>query len=367
MAPPDMCRHLSESRKRRRPIIIHYNQDCIWTDQSVAGNLLKKEALAVSYRTLGDVIEPAPRTIGPHQDRVSIQRGHRRLLQCILAQSLLYLYGSPWLPDVWDLAAISFIIQKSKYNIKKAYAACHIYQPASTSLECSQDSSNEVDSADFMVSFGLLILQIEHQQKLELSEEERDDEDGYGMEFALDRYIGELAGDTDAPLQRVLRACLNFTQCVDQIPQLIDKDLKFRVAIFRNILAPLKNWLATTFPALAAQIPPTAISENSSEPKAKRIGDGLAHPVFSERQRPVSALQANINDSGRSRHTMVEGSTPVVHQSTTVDRISIKTGPTRYKPSLTGIDEGSSTDESSPEIMSGALLGTFDTSLSHSR
>jgi hypothetical protein len=88
-----------------------------------------------------------------------------------------------------------------------------------------EESSIESDRGTFIVKFGLLLLQIECRQKLQLSKDEKLDE--LGPEMALEHYFEELNGDIEGTFHHVMRACLDFNQCVEQIchPSVTD-DLK---------------------------------------------------------------------------------------------------------------------------------------------
>jgi hypothetical protein len=222
----------------------------MWKGRTVSGRRREKQDLAWSYKTLGDLIQAGdgPRCGGKLQER------DRRRLQCLLSQSIFYLYQSPWLPKPWDLDDIIFAQEQSSYNIKRPYTPCPLRQSPSAAQDPLEESLIESEVPLFMAKFGLLLLQIELGEELQLSKKEKLDE--FGAETALDRHLDTRSGDIKDPVKRVLYACLDFTEHVEQTdnPSLTD-DLKSRLVILNEILTPLKEVLELSYADVAKDIP----------------------------------------------------------------------------------------------------------------
>lgn len=166
---------------------------------------------------------------------------------------MLYLYRSSWFEGIWDIERIKFSAAQPQFG--KPYAFSSLVSGPTTRDDPENASIGDWDPGIFMANFGLLLLQIDCQQLLELSEEERLDE--FGIEIALDRYLKELKGDIDDPIAKVLLVCLDFNAFVEQVehPSITDEDMKQRLIILNKIFAPLKEILALSFPEIAADMP----------------------------------------------------------------------------------------------------------------
>ena len=242
---------------------ILFNGDAAWTGP-IVGSQLKKEDLELSHKTLNDLFHESEASIPNLGSRKPLKPRDKRRLQCLLAQSLLFLFQSRWVQGVWDLRNITFTLKKCGYDITRPYVSCSLGKILAQKQQVSKDQMSESDIGCFMIHFGLLLLQIECGRELELSEEEKAED--LGHELALDRYLEELKGDFENRFQQVMQACLDFEQCIEQIcdPRLTD-ELKLRLAISQHILKPLEEALAFSYPDVAAEI-----STSSAQPERKK-------------------------------------------------------------------------------------------------
>jgi serine/threonine protein kinase len=229
------------------PVKVFYNEEKLWPLRNAGQARLDREDILTSFATLAESVQSRSET-----GQKGFRRGERRGLQCLLALSLLYLYRNAWLGDIWDLDGIKFPSLKSRSQFEIPHAFSRL---SSANQDAGDLDTEDFDSSVFMARFGLLLLEIECQQQLELSAEEKAEE--YGVEIALDRYIKEYQEDIEKPLLEVLRVCLDFNGFVDQLedPSIPEDDLKHRLVIFQHILKPIKEILTLGFPEIAARIP----------------------------------------------------------------------------------------------------------------
>jgi hypothetical protein len=261
----------------------------MWKGRTVSGRRREKQDLAWSYKTLGDLIQADYRSSDGPRCGGKLQERDRRRLQCLLSQSIFYLYQSPWLPKPWDLDDIIFTQEQSSYNIKRPYAPCPLRQSPSAAQDPLEESLIESEVPLFMAKFGLLLLQIELGEELQLSEKEKLDE--FGAETALDRHLDTRSGDIKDPVKRILYACLDFTEHVEQTdnPSLTD-DLKSRLVILSEILTPLKEVLELSYADVAKDIP------------------NIVHSAPTQRD---PEQQRSFHASSRSKHIERSGTPPV--------------------------------------------------------
>lgn len=262
----DICQHLEESILHQVPIHIHYDGQNIQKGRIVPirRQRRRKHNLALSFKTLRDFFHQGPDENTDLRRRCRLQEQDRWRLECLLAQSLLYLFQSPWLPKAWDLCAIKFAQDDSSCNTAKPYASCTLRQSFFQEQEAKNDSPNYLEASDRMVEFGFLLLQIELGGELKLTEKERDDE--YGIDAAIERHIDEREGDIKDPLKRVLKACLEFDDHVYETDSTIaDDDLKSRLVILKHILSPLKELLEMNYATVAKDIPDLILSPSTEQ------------------------------------------------------------------------------------------------------
>ena len=179
-------------------------------------------------------------------------------LEYLLAQSLPYLFQSPWLPKLLDLHVITLIREQSNRNPAKPYAKPYVYSTLTRlnpeDLEIKAESYNDDEIYEFMLTFGFLLLQIELGRELDLNEEERSDEK-HSVEIAFSRHIEEQEGNIKDPLKQIFNACLDFSAYIDKIDYRIkDPSIKSYIVIIKHILSPLKELLEVNYPSVAKDL-----------------------------------------------------------------------------------------------------------------
>lgn len=252
----DICQHIEEFTQQQIPIRIHYDEQNIWKDRIIPERRQRrrKHDPQLSYRTLHDLFQQNMDENNDIRRTSRLQEQDRWRLECLLAQSLFYLFQSPWLPKAWDLCRIKFTQDSSSCNTAKPYTSCTLKPSSFQEREVRNNSPNYLEASDCMVKFGFLLLQLELGRELKLTEKERDDE--YGIDTAIERYIDERSGDIKDPLKRVLKACLDFDRYVNEIGSTVaEDDLKPRLIILKHILFPLKELLELNYATVAKDIP----------------------------------------------------------------------------------------------------------------
>lgn len=363
--PLNVCKYLRDSIKRQKPISIYCSQGSIWKGYAPVGERLKGRALESSYKTLGDLFQGNHPSTSESQRRKYLELSNRRRLQCLLAQSLLHLYQSPWLPDVWDLDSVIFAHEQSSFSIKEPHSPCDLCLPSSSEQDNPKDPHIEPDMRTFMIKFGFLLLQIERQQRLELSEEEKLED--FGHDIALHRYLKELSGSVEEPFQKVLRSCLDFDECVDQIKLSISDDLKCRLAIFKLILAPLMEILAFSFPNVAAEISPMQAQEAPRNATVESVGHGLVDPTGRNQSTQDSQLQSTqgkLKQSSGGRGQVLATNT---HRTAAIKSRESDSVDSWHEPECREEDDVSSDAESPLSGEAGNLFAVFDAYTSGSK
>jgi len=183
---------------------------------------------------------------------------HRRRLQCLLAQSLMYLYYSPWLTNIGDMNNLSVPSPGIQGNLEKPYTLCTVKPTRKGRADMNLEADETSELRTFMAKFGLTLLRIQFQKNLELTDEEESLED-MGYEVALRRYIKQLNVELDSPfsIQEAVHACCDFPRIIEETcsPLLSDDKIKCRLAIFKKILDPLATDLLDNYNSIGLGSP----------------------------------------------------------------------------------------------------------------
>ncbi|RMJ15230.1 hypothetical protein CDV36_005140 [Fusarium kuroshium] len=198
----------------------------------------------------------------PQQDSSDGQLDYRSALtknvatvQYLLSESVLHLYNSPWLLDIWQPDHIEFPKDGTLLDFRRPY------YPSSLRVEPSQESVLEqVEALDpydhaetFMAKFGLLVLQLQLQQAFPLETEDQSD-DIWPL-IALGRYYNDFKESIE-PIKEVVDACLDFRRHLfeDLDAQEESDAFKFRIVFYKRIMMPLRVILQLNFPDVAREI-----------------------------------------------------------------------------------------------------------------
>lgn len=228
---------------------LHFNESEIWRAQSNTGPVITEQEFRDS-KSLETILS---RRTG---------RAIRKLLQCALAQSLYYLCNSPWLTECWDIEDLTFGRSENRIHadiVAELYASTPLFE------HLTEMPSNSPPTAQFMIRFGILLLQIECKEILDADEaflepldRIRHDEtlDDYDLE---DEFVGiieheALRDDIDDQFRDVLKACYQYSVPEGDVETTSIGDSP-RHYIYERIVIPLKQALFEKFASYALKIP----------------------------------------------------------------------------------------------------------------
>jgi hypothetical protein len=182
-----------------------------------------------------------------------------RILETVLACSLLHLYDSPWLQQSWNTDNISIFSRqdaRSQLDMWRPHVFCVIGQPPTGNMAEYED----------IVAFGILMMEIEAKQKAEPTDLDIDwRTHEVSSELILDRILLEWRGDVDAGYRKVGQDCLNFRNLVKQFDDLNLAGESGRIAaIYNHIVSPLFKLLRKRFPAASRYFTRLPCSETYS-------------------------------------------------------------------------------------------------------
>ena len=283
-----LCQYLHKARARRLPAMLAYFNETL-SEDSIEVNRLPREDLLWSFVDLATVLDETARETITNQ-QISVAEKLR--LQCLLTQSLLFLHPSSWMPETLRLSNIHFIASRPACILKDPYIYCVLQDVHDDYVKLDTDAV-----ADFMIHFGLLLMQIEVGRPLSLLPEEMTDQ--YGYELALDRYIELFSKDFNIHIQQVLLDCLWFKKrCLGQVPHSkMPLDLKIRFAVSQYILKPLMSSLEFNYPNVAREILPYAIEQHQRPRKVKAKPTSLVYKRKTDNdcERPSRPRTSKVN------------------------------------------------------------------------
>ncbi|KAI0098771.1 hypothetical protein GGR51DRAFT_423139 [Nemania sp. FL0031] len=184
-----------------------------------------------------------------------MSRQEKGVVQLLLACSLLCLYKSNWVQMGFDTNAISVPVGKTGSDGLARWRP-HI----SCSLE-TVDRRGNMDDA--VLSFGMLLMEMEAGKAAEPTEEDRDwSRERFSQDSTLKRILKEWRGDVQDGYRAVATRCLKFSEKADghHDPGLKAESQRIG-AIYSYILAPLCYVVGQNFkdtPKLFNTIPNTA-------------------------------------------------------------------------------------------------------------
>lgn len=175
-----------------------------------------------------------------------------------------------------------------------------IYNPY---VQCSFDAvSSDVSPANgqqpylLVFAFGLILLELELGQKIDITTEDEDeaDEDYPAIYMALSRMFNTWKDDLDDPyIREVINACLDFDNKVESIKHpAFSEALRPRAALLRYIVQPLANRLRAAHPDIAFDVsdgpqqPVRARFQYSSNPQPEQSNPGAPSQIFPSMQYP---------------------------------------------------------------------------------
>ncbi|KJX93960.1 hypothetical protein TI39_contig4230g00001 [Zymoseptoria brevis] len=188
------------------------------------------------------------------EDIWHLDRAHRyrKALQCILAQWLNCLYGTPWLPESYDLNSVCIDGNLAKDGYRTPYVKCRSWQPS----ECLQDG---IPDAAFMIRFGSLMLRIEYPGVIQpLIIEGEDPSEAEELDERLQDLLEDerICENLEVRMRSVLGVCQNWDPA--SLPE--------RRVILEKIVAPLLEELRFRFELDVSDVPDrTAVAQAGSQ------------------------------------------------------------------------------------------------------
>jgi hypothetical protein len=221
-----------------RHTCITFDQEGIWDDDIQNGEA-KSPAPTERDPTLHELIL---RTRHNHNlEILELTAQEKRIIELLVANSLFNLDTSHWIRTGLDIDKISVRVVKTASDLLarwKPHIAC--------SLPTSDDEDDENAA---VLSFGLLLMEMEADRAAEVKEEDKDwDNGGVSRDSILKRILGEWADNVEDDYKDIATACLLFRQLSEKFydPQL-RQDTKRTGAIYKYILAPLFRVVAGKF------------------------------------------------------------------------------------------------------------------------
>jgi nucleoside phosphorylase len=226
------------SSNRFRQVHFVCNSAGIWKDSERVISVFREEAAVSMLQLLDERAIPGETPI--------LTKKQKKLVAVNLAKSLFSLLGSQWLQQFWDAERIFFL------PTTNAIEAADLEFPQ---ISCTLSSGNGNDSHvstiggfyPFVLSFGLLLLELELDQKVQITanDEYEADEVCPASFIALLRTFTLRKDDIDDPyLLQIINSCFDFASRVEAIDHpLLDEELRVRAAILRYILQPLAHRL----------------------------------------------------------------------------------------------------------------------------
>ncbi|KAI8724179.1 hypothetical protein NCS52_00275600 [Fusarium sp. LHS14.1] len=188
-------------------------------------------------------------------DYISALTKNVAMVQYLLSESVLHLYKSSWLVDIWQPDHIEFAADGTLLDFRRPFYSSPLLIDSSEELILDQIAGMDpYDHAEtFMAKFGLLLLQLQVRQHFPLEDEDQTDD--IWPSIALCWYYGEYK-ESVQPIKEVVSACLNFRRHLFEDLDARGKSdtLRFRMVFYKRILMPLRAVLLLNCPEVAIEI-----------------------------------------------------------------------------------------------------------------
>ncbi|KAI2615063.1 hypothetical protein GGR54DRAFT_632365 [Hypoxylon sp. NC1633] len=249
-----------------RHTLIAFDEEGMWNDKIQDGEPYNP---SISDRdlTLHELIFPTHQDANPEALKLKAQE--KKTLEFLVACSLLNLDTSHWVRLGLDIDRISVRLAREASNLLR-------WKPHITSSLQTVDGEDDENAA--VLSFGLLIMEIEANRVAKPKEEDKDwDRDGFSRDSILKRILGEWADDVEDNYKNIATACLLFRQLSERFyDPLLTQDTKRTGAIYKYILAPLFRLVTGRFHKIRDLFPGIPESTYSRLPSSDH---NLGHPT----------------------------------------------------------------------------------------
>jgi nucleoside phosphorylase len=226
-------------------ILLHIlsNGSELWCN-SVNGQISSKGHPSVS---LLDLLEERVRFQIHSAGIPVLSKKKKKVISVNLAKSLFRLIGTPWLQAPWTSRNIFFWHDpvNETVDLRMAYISCSL-------LLDNIDPEGPVNDFHYIYAFGVLLLELELDQSISISEEDvqEADDDYPAIYMTLLRIFLHRKEDLDdVYLLDVISSCLELNSKAESIshPSFND-NLKLKAAVLRYILQPLTKRLNAAYP-----------------------------------------------------------------------------------------------------------------------
>ncbi|KAH8878944.1 subtilisin-like protein [Thozetella sp. PMI_491] len=230
-----ICDYLEKAQE----VKIAFNEGKLWQDKSTVTSL--DRALSLDDTPTLDALLSSTAADG----KMLFDNQDEKVLQVALAYSLLHLYKSRWLRQA---------LARERINLAGAKHALGMPSRWEPYVSCTlqiddEDTELEKDDQDTIISFGILLLEMEARQRAVPSEADFAWGADYpSQDLILDRILAEWGRTVDDGYRSVARACLHLQDLAEGLyhPDL-SEDMRKTAAIHKYILSPLLDILKERF------------------------------------------------------------------------------------------------------------------------
>ncbi|CAM1505661.1 Fc.00g112980.m01.CDS01 [Cosmosporella sp. VM-42] len=276
-----LCSHLGQAISGQEQVFISFSEggDDIWEDvDSVAPPswLTPIE----SAPSLGELLKTGGLEDLPDDQSAEFEPEDSKIVEAILACALFYLHDSYWVQQGWNLDHILVGVLPESSELPSRW----IPQVPCT-LEVSSGVGGNAEGE--ILSFGILMMEMEAKRRVKLSPDDIDYETGtYSKDLVLERILAEWKRKLGKGYLQVGRACLNFRQLAEKIyhPDLTGEQ-KCLAAIYKHILSPLLSLLTKDYSDashLFVGLPHSDISPQVQPSTAGQVADTSGLALFDD-------------------------------------------------------------------------------------
>lgn len=252
---------------------IAFNQDAIWDDENhdtEASHLSE----SVTDPTLHELL--LPRCHNSNSDVAEFEQRDRRVVELLIAYSLLNLDNSRWVKLGLTVDTVSLRVTETLNSLErwKPHVSCSL-----ASLDGKDDENVAV------LSFGLLLMEMEAKRLAEPKEEDAEwGSDRPSRDSMLKRVLEEWTGYVEDGYKDIATACLLFRQLSEKFydPSLTQEKRR-AAAMYRYILAPLYRLVTSGFRAaseLFGELPRSAPSPSIPAPRTGQLASSSGLELF---------------------------------------------------------------------------------------
>ncbi|KFA48129.1 hypothetical protein S40293_10226 [Stachybotrys chartarum IBT 40293] len=225
--------HWQLARAGSESITITFDGEEVWDDE-VHGLLAADDQVTDSTRTLLEVLRPKPANdeddSDPELDVQEFVEEDQKVVELLVASSLLNLNTSAWMRADMNIKTILLEHSPSRGRRWKPLVTCHL-----------QSTAFDGNVHDAILSFGLLLMEMERKKTAKPKDTDMDWETGLpSKDSILKRIIEEWSRSVSDGYRHVATACLQFRELSAMLyDPALDPKMKQTAAIYKYILAPL--------------------------------------------------------------------------------------------------------------------------------